>query len=263
MRSFLKALAVMAVGLPLAASAQISGSKHDLSSATGASNAVHATAQTQLCIFCHVPHHPVSQALIWNHAPGNAADSFGSTSTFTGTQFGSAALQAPSLKCLACHDGSTAIGAVNNAGGGSAGPITMAAAPSDLNGSFQLLSTSYANLTGGNVGGAGTMVKNHPVSIPYAQATYAGIASSAKATGTVGYYNVVATTGCTSASNVCVTSSVPANGLAINLYGSTGANAGVECGSCHEVHNKYGTANTFFLRAPASGSAICLACHNK
>jgi len=43
------------------------------------------------------------------------------------------------------------------------------------------------------------------------------------------------------------------------LFG-TGA---LECASCHDVHNTVSAGNTFLLRVTATGSALCLTCHNK
>ena len=37
----------------------------------------------------------------------------------------------------------------------------------------------------------------------------------------------------------------------------------LECSSCHDVHNKYTVGTTGLLKVDASGSAICMACHNK
>jgi predicted CXXCH cytochrome family protein len=42
--------------------------------------------------------------------------------------------------------------------------------------------------------------------------------------------------------------------------GSTAAQPSVECASCHDPHTD---ANPTFLRVANTGSAVCLACHNK
>src|SRR6266702_1707819 len=106
MRKFLKAVVLTIAVLPFAASAatgSIAGSKHDLSSTGGSS--IRATTQTQLCIFCHTPHHALKQALIWNHVAA-AADTFSAGTTTAGTSLASTQLLGPTLACLACHDGS-------------------------------------------------------------------------------------------------------------------------------------------------------------
>jgi len=37
----------------------------------------------------------------------------------------------------------------------------------------------------------------------------------------------------------------------------------LECASCHDVHNTFTSGTTGLLKVSASGSAICLTCHNK
>ncbi len=59
----------------------------------------------------------------------------------------------------------------------------------------------------------------------------------------------------------CHSGSFPALNGKIPFYGTTG-NMYVECGSCHEPHNKF-TQYPKMLRKDVKGSAICLACHRK
>jgi hypothetical protein len=42
------------------------------------------------------------------------------------------------------------------------------------------------------------------------------------------------------------------------LYGGQ-----LECSSCHDVHNKYTAGTTGLMKLASTGSAICVACHNK
>ncbi len=52
-----------------------------------------------------------------------------------------------------------------------------------------------------------------------------------------------------------------------NFGGATGNAPSVECGSCHDPHVEEATgtpaAGKTFLRIANTGSAVCLACHNK
>ncbi len=251
MRNILKALLVLAAGMPLAAfaAAGITNSKHDLSSTSG--NTLAVSSQSQLCIFCHTPHHALKQPLIWNHDASAATSQFTPTTLASGTPLGSQPLMAPTVACLTCHDGSTAIGAVNNQGGGTAGTISVTG-----NDTSSGLLVGYAKIAST---GAGGMDNNHPVSIPYAGQTYNGVTSSAKANTTLGNYFVPVSSGCTSASGFCTGAGV--GQAAVNLYGTAVGTLGIECGSCHEVHNKYGYA--YFLRDDIASSAICKDCHNK
>ena len=80
---------------------------------------------------------------------------------------------------------------------------------------------------------ASAMAGNHPVSIPYAEQSHLGVASQA----TIEAVAAATTAGIELENNV-----------------------GVECTSCHQVHdNQLGS----FLRVTTAGSALCFACHNK
>jgi len=37
----------------------------------------------------------------------------------------------------------------------------------------------------------------------------------------------------------------------------------LECSSCHDVHNKYTSGTTGLMKVDATGSLICMVCHNK
>ncbi len=96
---------------------------HNLSST--ATNAVRATTETRICVFCHTPHGAVAQTSLWNR---NDPDSMGSfplyssatlniddpgivgLSGYNTTDYPNGA----SRMCLSCHDGVTAIGEIVN-----------------------------------------------------------------------------------------------------------------------------------------------------
>ncbi len=246
MKHLIKSTIILAIALPTAALAQITGTRHDL--ATGAAGGgPKATVQNQTCVFCHTPHKALAQALIWNHnvAAGTRGWTAG-TVTAQGTPLPTA-INADSMRCLACHDGTVGLGDVNNTGGGTAGTIVMS-----------------GPVTGGYLVGNGAlgneMVNNHPVSIPYAGLTVGGVVSKAVADGSNGnYWQVASGAACQSPSGFCTAKT--ATGALINLKGTAATALTVECSSCHEPHNKYG--GTFFLRVSAANSALCLACHNK
>lgn len=243
----IKLVALIAM-LPALAFAQgITGTRHDL--ALGAAGGgPKATANTQTCIFCHTPHKSATQALIWNHtliSTNGGVRGWTGVSTATGTSLPTA-ISAVSTRCLSCHDGTVGLGDVSNVGNGSAGTIVMS-----------------GNVTTGYLVGNGAvgneMLNNHPVSIPYAGATYGTVGASGAITAGSFNYQAPTQTGCDTPSGWCT--SYGSNGVRIYLYGTAAGNLGVECGSCHEVHNKYG--GSYFLRASAGGSQICLTCHEK
>lgn len=239
----IKLVALLTLVPALALAQGITGTRHDL--ATGAAGGgPKATSNTQTCGFCHTPHNSNTQALIWNKTLATGTRGWTATSTANGTSLPTA-IQPASMRCLSCHDGTVALGDVSNVGNGSAGNIAMS-----------------GPVTAGYLVGDGVapnaMLNNHPVSIPYAGATYQTVVSGATTSGTFDY-RTTTNTGCDTPSGWCT--SFAGNGNRIYLYGTAATNVGIECGSCHEVHNKYG--GSYFLRASATGSQICLACHEK
>ena len=238
--------ALIAMVLPLSALAQgITNSRHDLSVAS-LTIGPKAVTETQTCVFCHVPHSALEQPLIWNHAlPIGSRGWAAGQVTVEGTTL-PAAILPDSMRCLSCHDGTVALGEVNNAGGGAPGLIAMS-----------------GPVGAGYLVGAGPpgneMVNTHPVSIPYAGETANGIVSQAAADNALGNYFSVVNAGCEAVSGFCT--SAPVSGTFINLKGGALGALAVECGTCHEPHNRY--PNAYFLRATEVQSALCRACHNK
>jgi predicted CXXCH cytochrome family protein len=247
MRNLLKALLVVALAVPAIANAAIANTKHDLASGSTTTGpkaaAVGGTDQT--CIFCHAPHRANQQQLIWNHSPAATAGGWAGAQTTTANTALPVTLGPKSQVCLTCHDGSVSLGSL------SSGTITMNGTDTNAGGNL----TNAVYLVGPSMGGA--TAGNHPVSIPYASMTYNSITSTAAAAGYVAVASGAAN--CTSPSGICTADAV--NGKTIQLFG-TAAAAGIECGSCHDVHNAL-SAPAFFLRAPAAGSALCKACHIK
>jgi Doubled CXXCH motif (Paired_CXXCH_1) len=261
-----------AIGFATMAFAQTTGirnSAHDLSNSSGtAALKSQAANHNQICIICHTPHHAQSTQLLWNHTPTlTASFTWGNDMDGAGTNLPTT-LRSASKRCLGCHDGTVAVGDMSNSGGGFAGVMTgfaNVAGQTDADG--KLVNAAYL------VGGGGSMGGNHPISIPYAGETaYNSIDSSVPAADVGpavlgGYYSVVTGAACTSASGICT--AAPAsdgrNGAAVNLIPNlTGAttNAGIECTSCHEPHNRYGF-HAFSRVDVENASGLCRSCHNK
>ena len=247
MKYLVKWLAAAALLLPLGASAQITGSFHDLS-ATNAAVPVRATTETAICIFCHTPHVALAQALIWNRRdPVGARGWAAGTITADGTAL-PADISASSRRCLSCHDATIALGDVNNQG------VNAAYAPGII---AMTQPNPRAEYLVGNGPAGDEMVNNHPVSVPYAGETYLGIVSGATTVGPGTYFPLVVA-GCTSPSGICTNGP---GGAAIEIKVDGVGGRGIECSSCHEVHNQFGLNP--FLRVSRDASAICFACHNK
>jgi len=224
MRNVLKTLFVVALVVPTMASAAVAGSKHDLS-VTGGVTANRATSETQICKFCHAAHQANTQTLLWNHTNSALTGFPTGAATVGGTNLQTAiAAGSPSRACLACHDGVVALGSLTQQGG-----IVIAGLGAAIG------VAGRVNLTG-----------DHPINVPMpvaGGATYAGTTQGANVV--VADFKTVAA----------------ATTAGIRFFG-TPAN-GVECGSCHDVHNGVPAANGFFLRVAQTGSAICIACHTK
>lgn len=237
----------------------IASSPHDLSAKAGLTT---ETADNgEICVYCHTPHAANTSftgAPLWNK--GNAALSsymmYGATvansagTTIAGTAT-AATPSSPSLACLSCHDGASAIDSIVNAPGSG-----MRAYQTTATTDVTEIGTTY----GGNIGGtvvdadnlSGTaatttsttlttvnLSNDHPVSIGYTEGT-AGL----RATG----YTLTGWVGATTVANLLRSNKV-------------------ECGSCHDPHNGGLTQGTStevnFLRKTNAGSALCLGCHDK
>lgn len=254
---------------------KITGSPHDLSATvTG------VAANGELCVFCHTPHAANSLfkgAPLWNKKSPPAGTSYmlyGASvintagSTIAGSVVGAGGtLSSPSLACLSCHDGVSAINSIVNAPGSGSLKDTVNGA-----GITEVTMVTYVadigRVNGGNIGfgtagGDVDMSNDHPVSVLYNGLDAVG--------------------GSLTPNNSTYGSPASLRPKAANLEAITGAkwvggttianllrNDRVECSSCHDPHNGYakkseqGTAlQVSYLRQTNAGSKLCLGCHDK
>lgn len=136
------------------ASAQVSGSKHDLRPLFDASG-----VGDEICVFCHTPHSSNADAPLWNRT--------GATATFT--MYDSPTMDNPnstgpqgvSAGCLSCHDGATALNALKN------GTLTETTGALPADGTIGDIILPLVPFTGnGDFGG--DLTDDHPISITYA-----------------------------------------------------------------------------------------------
>lgn len=238
-------IAASVFGVSTVFAGSISGSPHDLSA--NALLDTNSSDNGEICVYCHTPHAAntaFTGAPLWNKAtPTGTFTMYGSTIAGTNTE---ASPASPSLACLSCHDGVSAIDSIVNAPG--SGMNAVVGSKNIVSG----LGTTY----GGNIGGApGTattgnpnLSNDHPVSIIYTPGT-AGLRPIA---------TILTTLGDTSP------------WLGATTIGDLLRGAGsdqVECGSCHDPHNggkTQGTATEVnFLRHTNQNSHLCLGCHDK
>ena len=229
--------------LAFAGSISSPGSPHNLGGKTAGDNG-------EICVYCHTPHAAnvaFAGAPLWNKQ----------TLTSTFTMYGAtiagnstdASPASPSLACLSCHDGISAVDSILNAPGSGMG--ALAAGTANI---VDILATPY----GGNIGGTpgvatagtvGDLSNDHPVSIAYAGTGLADSPASLRAPGD--------------------TLPVGTGGAWIGgtVVGDLLRNGNVECSSCHDPHNGgkiQGTdTEVNYLRHTNTNSELCLGCHNK
>ncbi len=233
---------------------KITGTPHDLSTTTTGDN-------DELCVYCHTPHAGNSAftgAPLWNKAATAAGTTYrlyGASSNDTngvtiagsqvGGQDGNAAgdLSSPSLACLSCHDGVSAIDSIVNAPGSGMGAL--------VTGTTTMVDYMATSVTAnGNIGAGGLadvdLSNDHPVSVQYT-------------TGKASLKDPDTTT---------LTNWVGATKIRDLLRGPNSDM--VECSSCHDPHNGYtptadraSAPQVNYLRMSNQGSALCLGCHDK
>jgi len=266
----------------------IKGTRHDFATRTNflgsqVTNPGQAD-QVGLCSFCHTPHSALSTALLWNKTMSANTFTWDDATTTGGTNFASMApgYKGASVKCLACHDGSVAVGDVNMYKGKKSNHNTFKVGdqPTDYTGKTWTSADARPQY---QVGAGGLMAGTHPVGMAY---PFGQAINTYNSTTTGG--EVVLAEFDTNPHQVTPTSvggglssSATANGLGtanslIKLYndvggvmkaGTAAGTTGMECSTCHDPHNKQ-TVDDRFLRAKEIGSTkaqgyICLQCHIK
>lgn len=221
------------------------------------------------CTLCHTPHYALLTQLLWNHhLSNNTQFTWDVTNTFAGTPYATIAnsWNGPTTKCLSCHDGSVSPSTINwfedqtpQPGNPSCavqanGTTTCGHGPiAGYNG--QMGPYSFLNTNGTTGSGGGT----HPVAMPY------------PCNGNPNTYDSV-TTGAGIVSTQWVAQPIlpvrlyQQNGISVSRVppgGCTGTNNGIECTSCHDVHNEE-NLDIDLLRGYVSGNGanyICNECH--
>ncbi len=215
----------------------LDGTKHDLSSGgTGSYKAaLPATGgTTQVCVFCHTPHSAQSDAPLWNRAMSTATYQTYTSDVLAGMTYWAAEdpnVGVPHAKtriCLSCHDGTIALGSVVNM------PASIPSTYTEI----QMSGNATIQQTAPGFVGA-DLRDDHPVAIKQDRIKDPELVSIATLTGSVRLYKD--------------------NGSGVAVVDNSDGNY-VECTSCHDPHDN---TNGNFLVAPNTGSALCIACHNK
>ena len=274
--NILKVLLISTLGLIWSgyAAAGVVGSKHDLTTATGAAQATTAVTD-EVCVFCHTPHGSAVNAPVplWNKVLNTNQARFDRYSTLATPTFDSNEVDvgSVSLACLSCHDGTQAMDVIINRPGGSDLVDNYNPAGTDLDAAVGVMTGSPVPMLGED------LTNDHPISMQYAGGgALPTDTDGALSPGPFGDPDF----------NPPVKDSInlqpvwwvdgPVGGTALQrdktdmiLY--TRADSGiqepyVECGSCHDPHNDTTgvAANSVqFLRVDNAASQICTACHIK
>jgi len=115
---------------------------------------IKAQSEQEICVFCHTPHSSSTIAQLWNHSTNPPQTYLKYTSTTFSLSYVAAFPNNTSRLCLSCHDGTIALGSVNNTtGSGSTGTIPMT-------GGVTTMPSGSSNI--------GTDLRNdHPISIDF------------------------------------------------------------------------------------------------
>lgn len=210
-----------------ASGSSVVGSRHDLSTGT-----------EQICIYCHTPHYAntdKSGLPLWNRAISDAVTfTMYTSATLTDPPVGGRQPSLSSLACLGCHDGVNAYVSYNGNSvstkhdllSGPGGSIPdMTSSPNCERCHTDIFAGGRRVLVLGT-----DLTNDHPISITYP----------------------------TSAQDSAFVQ--PSSGLVNGLPLFGASKNQLECSSCHNVHDP---ANSPFLRAANTGSALCYKCHIK
>jgi predicted CXXCH cytochrome family protein len=226
-KALIVAGAVMLMGTGvLAQSTSVVNSKHNMNNLGGAP----ASYGGQVCVYCHTPHKAnMSVGALWNKTAVSTPIRDGAPLAYFN--------QEASGTCLACHDGTIGVDSVINLGGVPAQWPTGGA--TGFTSDWRMAPTNPAYV--GN-----DLSDDHPIGEDY-QAIAPSTSTRWK----------VATP---STSGTVATLPVPGSTSTLRLPVHVGVPGSytVECATCHTPHNP---SNGYFLRAPNTGSAVCLACH--
>ncbi len=224
---------------------------------------IHTDATTNICVFCHTPHH-ANQAdgmlPLWNRATAAPSSFTAYGSTIGGSNVASSDIGSVSLACLSCHDGVTTFDNIVNAPG--MGGVTSGGA--ERNWRFKMPSgpalaanidhfdpstsgpcNTCHNLFYGQANPAVRLTigqdlsNDHPVSIVYNPDR-----ASLRPTDTL-INNIDLTTGLAASAVTYMNGNLTQNRWAIRGYISETARISdllrsgkVECSSCHDPHFK-------------------------
>lgn len=223
---FISVVVILVLSIRSARALTVVGSKHDFSTSGGGT--FYSTNEDEVCVFCHTPHNArTDMSYLWNR--NNTVTTFDlySSSTLNATLNQPTG---PSLMCLSCHDGVTAINVLRN----------YSPSQPAMSGNLDQIGDVYypgspwgwpgvniGELYPGGPSGNGNLTNDHPVSFIFDANLIAADPGL----------------------------QLPPSGDPVKLYDNK-----VECASCHNPHDN---ANGQFLVKSNNNSALCTTCHIK
>lgn len=207
-----------------------------------------------MCTTCHTPHQARSTTLLWNHTLLNTEYSWDTPKTTAGTEyptFKGDTYRGASTKCLSCHDGlmSSTDGMWFNRK-----RVTTSA--------YVASGRSAAEDSGHHVAHHDDMSASHPVAFPY---PYGQAPNAYNGTATGDQIEVTEFVADPTAAGIRLFND---DGSGNIIAGAVAGATGMECTSCHDVHNGKNTKDVMLLRGKLAGSDqasgyICTQCHAK
>ncbi len=273
---------------PVSASANgVVESRHNLGSfgsyTKTRDNSGNQTGTTQVCVFCHTPHHANTDTKpLWNRNMPNSSSYQGYGNTIAGTSVSKPRSGSVSLACLSCHDGVTTFDNLVNAPGKG---LSM---PSTSWTFFRSGSPVANKMTFSKRLNLGTDLTNdHPVNVKYEGGKKASLRPTNTTIGDIdlstGLYKTTQYFGWMTENKWAVNGFISSSATIGDLLRSDSSTSGnVECSSCHDPHfsnksyveytrdsnNHFTGLNVgdgMFLRRVGgnTGSGVCRTCHDK
>ena len=203
-----------------------------------------------MCTTCHTPHQAKSTNLLWNHTLMSTEYEWNVPATTAGTvypKFKGDTYKGASTKCLSCHDG--LMSSTDGMWFNRARSSTSKYVGSGLN-------------TGHEVAEGAEMSGSHPVAFPY---PFGNAPSSYNGTKTGDAAILTEFEGDPTAAGIRLFND---DGTGNIVAGAAAGRSGMECTSCHDVHNGAQTKDVMLLRGKLVGSDkasgyLCEQCHKK
>ncbi len=277
------ALALLLNLLPAAAErvSDVRNTRHNLSANAPAENTVRASTETQVCVFCHTPHHATNRDVqgqpvntpLWNRKLSGATYTLYNSTSLDAVAIQSALDQpgGSSKLCLSCHDGTLAIGNVNvlNNQGSATEPGTVAIGMTGT-GAGGVMPPGEGTTTGFTRSLGVDLTNDHPISLNFTAPLAARDGELRPVDGNQKWPPAIGTV-------IGVRGPGYKPQMSLEPTGSGGVGQ-VQCATCHDPHlretnsavgsQKFLRTNRFQEGNPgvnhnAATDQICLSCHDK